>query len=559
MQRAVIYARYSTDLQDERSIDDQITLCRTFAEREDLTVVREYSDAARSGASMHGRSGLLDLMADAKHGAFDVVLVEALDRISRDMEDLAGIHKRLSFMGIEIRALHDGQVTSVLVGLRGLVGQLFREDNAKKVRRGLAGRIKQGLSAGGRSYGYRPDPMNKGKLIIVPEEAAVVLRIFESFDAGKSPRTIAGELNEEGIPPPRGTKWNASTINGSAGRCNGTLRNPLYNGVMVWNRVRMPHAPDTGRRVPRVNPNDQWDASAVPEYRIIPADLFERVQRTKKDKANEPPGKQQKPKRLLSGLLRCGACGSGMSVFGKDRSRRVRIRCSAHRESGSCPDPKTFYLDVVEEVVVNSLLCNLHDPEVVTAYVQEYLAERTRLAAEAVNRRSALERKIAVQQREIDRIVDAVAKGLMEAEEIGDRIKLAKVVRNQLKEELASVDPVDNVVTLHPAALKRFKDQMLELREALGGDFTSHDVRGAAALRSIVRSVTVFRDENKRGGARVEVQGHLNALLKFNPGGIFVSEPATRTGSLVRVLAEPSLSGGKVVAEEGLEPPTQGL
>lgn len=548
MQRAVIYARYSTDLQDERSIDDQITLCRTFAERENLTVARAYFDAARSGASMHGRSGLLDLMADAKHGAFDVVLVEALDRISRDMEDLAGIHKRLSFMGIEIRAVHDGQVTSVLVGLRGLVGQLFREDNAKKVRRGLAGRIKHGLSAGGRCYGYRPDPMNKGKLIIVPEEAAVVLRIFESFDAGKSPRTIAGELNEEGIPPPRGIKWNASTINGSAGRGNGTLRNPLYNGVMIWNRVCMPHAPDTGKRVSRVNSSDQWEVSAVPEYRIVPADLFERVQRTKRDKRGVPPGKQQKPKRLLSGLLRCGACGSGMSVFGRDRSGRVRIRCSAHTESGSCSDPKTFYLDVVEDVVVNSLLRNLHDPEAVTAYIEEYLAERKRLAAEAINRKSALERKIAVQQREIDRIVDAVAKGLMEAEEIGDRIKVAKIARNQLKEELAAVDPVDNVVTLHPAALKRFKDQMQELREALGGDFTSHDVRGAAALRSIVKSVTVFRDESRKGGVRVEVQGHLNALLKFGALAVEKVVAGERSGQVHHHAG--NQSGGKVVAED---------
>ena len=61
------------------------------------------------------------------------MIVEALDPLSRDMEDLAGIHKRLSFLGIEIRAVHEGIVNTVLVGLRGLVGQLYREDNAHKV------------------------------------------------------------------------------------------------------------------------------------------------------------------------------------------------------------------------------------------------------------------------------------------------------------------------------------------------------------------------------------------------------------------------------------------
>lgn len=558
MRRAAIYARFSTDLQNERSIDDQIELCRGYAARENLNIVRVYSDAARSGASMHGRDGLLNLLADAKQGRFEAVVVEALDRISRDMENLAGIHKRLSFIGVEIKAVNEGQVNTVLVGLRGLIGQLYREDNAHKVRRGLAGRVKAGLSGGGQSYGYEPDPLNKGRLTIVPEEAEIICRIFESYDAGQSPRAIAHGLNAGGIPPPRGSKWNASTINGSAMRGYGILRNPLYNGMIVWNRVRMIKDPETGNRVSRTNPPDQWAVTAVPEYRIVQEDLFQRVQRTKKDKAGEAPGRQQKPKRLLSGLLRCGACGSGMSVFGKDRSGRVRIRCSAHRESGSCPDPKSFYLDVVEDIVVNSLLRNLRDPEVVAAYVEEYQAERKRLAAETINRTSAIQRLIAVQQREIERIVDAVAKGHMEAEEIGDRIKIAKAKRNQLNEELENVAPTNNVVILHPTALKRFQEQMLELREALGGDFTSYDVRGASALRSIIRTITVLRDIGKKGGVRVEVEGHLNALLTSDAPD-FLSSETSKIVRSTRASQTDILSGGKVVAGEGLEPPTPGL
>ena len=93
--------------------------------------------------------------------AFNFVIVEALDRLSRDMEDLAGIHKRLSFLGIEIRAVHEGVVNTVLVGLRGLVGQLYREDNAHKIRRGQAGRVGQGLNAGGLTYGYAPIPVTR--------------------------------------------------------------------------------------------------------------------------------------------------------------------------------------------------------------------------------------------------------------------------------------------------------------------------------------------------------------------------------------------------------------
>jgi site-specific DNA recombinase len=165
-----------------------------------------------------GRSGLLRLLDQARDRSFDVVVVEALDRLSRDMEDLAGIHKRLSFLGIEIRAVHEGVVNTVLVGLRGLVGQLYREDNAHKVRRGLAGRVGQGLNAGGKAYGYAPAVGEKGKRIVVEAEAKIVQRIFEEYVAGRTPREIAYDLNNERISPPRGRSWNASTINGNMQR-----------------------------------------------------------------------------------------------------------------------------------------------------------------------------------------------------------------------------------------------------------------------------------------------------------------------------------------------------
>ena len=165
--RAVGYARYSTDLQDERSIDDQIALIRRYCTAHDLDLAQCYSDAARSGASILGRDGLMALLDSARAGAFQVLVVEELDRLSRDIEDLAGIHKRLTFAGIDIVAVHEGVASTVTVGLRGLVGQMFREDNARKVRRGLEGRIRQGLSAGGRVYGYRPDPARRGQLVVI--------------------------------------------------------------------------------------------------------------------------------------------------------------------------------------------------------------------------------------------------------------------------------------------------------------------------------------------------------------------------------------------------------
>ena len=90
MTRAVIYARFSTELQNEKSTDDQIALCRAYANRQKIDVIATFEDKARCGASVFGRDGLMQLMNAARQRLFDVVIVEALDRLSRDMEDLAG-------------------------------------------------------------------------------------------------------------------------------------------------------------------------------------------------------------------------------------------------------------------------------------------------------------------------------------------------------------------------------------------------------------------------------------------------------------------------------------
>ncbi len=82
--RAAIYARYSTELQDGRSIDDQVALCREHAARSGLTVVATYDDRAKTSASIFGRDGLARMMEQARARQFDVVIVEALDRLSRD-------------------------------------------------------------------------------------------------------------------------------------------------------------------------------------------------------------------------------------------------------------------------------------------------------------------------------------------------------------------------------------------------------------------------------------------------------------------------------------------
>jgi DNA invertase Pin-like site-specific DNA recombinase len=232
--KAAIYARFSSDRQTDKSIDDQVALCRALCTSEGLAVAAVYDDRAISGASTLNRLGWQRLMRDAAAGHFDVVVAEALDRISRDQEDLAGIHKRLKFAGIAIRTVQDGIAGDIHIGVKGLLGALYLQDLAQKTRRGQAGVIRDGRHNGGRSFGYRPMPGKPGVLTIDEGEANTVRAIFTSYLEGQSPRDIAVALNRDHISGPRGGAWNASTHQRQP---NTAQRNPAERSLLRAHRL----------------------------------------------------------------------------------------------------------------------------------------------------------------------------------------------------------------------------------------------------------------------------------------------------------------------------------
>src|SRR6516165_4962239 len=214
--RVSIYARYSSDLQRAASIEDQVLVCTERVVREKWTLAATYTDRGISGAS-HLRPGYQKLLESARKGEYDIVLAEALDRISRDQEHVAFFFKLMSFAGIRIVTLAEGEITELHVGLKGTMNALFLKDLADKTRRGLRGRVEQGRSGGGLCYGYRTvENGERGGREIHQAEAAVVRRIFTDFVAGKSPRRIAAELNRERISGPGGRPWGDTTIRGHA-------------------------------------------------------------------------------------------------------------------------------------------------------------------------------------------------------------------------------------------------------------------------------------------------------------------------------------------------------
>jgi DNA invertase Pin-like site-specific DNA recombinase len=151
MIRVAIYARFSSDLQNDKSVDDQIAFCREVCARNGMTVVLTFEDRAVSASSAKNRPGFIALMRAAAARLFDVVVAEDMDRIFRDQADYHAARKELDFLGITIHTA-TGKVTKIDGALRALMGEMYLENLALHVRRGLEGVIRDGRHAGGRAY-----------------------------------------------------------------------------------------------------------------------------------------------------------------------------------------------------------------------------------------------------------------------------------------------------------------------------------------------------------------------------------------------------------------------
>lgn len=342
--RIAAYARYSSDAQREASLEDQLRNCRAWCVRHGWPEPTVYTDAAISGAR-NDRPGYRALLAAAAQ--FDVILVDDLSRLSRDMGDVNAAVKRLRFAGVRLVGVSDGVDTErkshmADVGLRGIMSELYLDDLAEKTHRGLTGRALAGASAGGLPYGYRITSV--GERAIDEAKADVVRRIFALYLEGRSARAIAATLNAERVPAPRGSAWCASAIFGDVRRGIGILANPIYAGRQVWNRSRWIKHPDTGRRVRQERPQSDWVIRENPALAIVAADTWRRVQaRIAGQHADTGGGKRNagRPmKHLLSGLLRCADCGAALIIID-----RYRYGCSARKERGEAVCSSTTRVD----------------------------------------------------------------------------------------------------------------------------------------------------------------------------------------------------------------------
>ena len=522
--RVALYARYSSDLQRDASIEDQLRLCRGHAERQGWTVVDSYSDRAISGASML-RSGLQELIADAARGRFDVVLAEAMDRLSRDQEDIAGLYKRLSFADVRIVTIAEGDISEMHIGLKGTMNALFLKALALKTHRGLRGRVEAGKSGGGNAYGYKiirsfaaDGTPTAGEREIDPVEAETVRRIFRDFVNGQSPRAIAHALNKENIPGPSGVGWGQSTINGNAERGTGILNNELYIGRLVWNRLRYVKDPATGKRVSRPNPPESWVVTEVPELRIVDEELW-KAARDFRGKARKQAARNsaedtgsptktgfwshQRPKHLLTGLMRCGVCGGGYSKISA-----TLFGCAAARNKGTCGNRQNIRVETLDNIVLAGLKHRLMDPAIFKEFAAAFVAEHNSIVAQQNVHFDAAKQELAAIKSKLAYLVDELADGR------GSRSLKDKLVALEAREDdlnaLLANQPAREPA-LHPNLAEVYREKVAALHTALADPRTKDEAFGI--IRTLIDEVRLIPEN---GVLRVEIRGALAGILALS-------------------------------------------
>ena len=542
MMRTLIYARYSSQLQNSRSIEDQIRVCMERAEAEGWTVVDVFSDAAIGGAagtSERQRPGMNALLARVEAGGIDQVLADTTSRIARNQGDAHHIRDRLNYCGARLFTLGDGEIDAFKGAIKGLLDEQQRKELAHNIKRAQKGRVAEGRSPSGLAYGYRTANRidDRGRFVrglrkVDPDQAQIVRRIFREYAAGQSARQIAERLNKEGVPGPRGGLWKSTTILGGRKRGNGLLRNRLYIGELVHNRTSKIVEPVT--RGIRIRPNgpDTWTVQPVPELRIIDAAIWDRVHAQLEMRATTQPETQRRPKHLLSGLGRCGVCGSGWIKI-----RRGFWGCSGTRNGAGCSNSRIISDERYQSRVLSGLKNRLLAPDAVSHYVRLFHEESARRDREDYRERQKLERAIADASARVDRLVEAIAGGGGDFPEIRAKLVETRLQREALIEELASIEG-ERVIALHPTVAADYRQAVKHLHEILA-DSDSPEIRDEAIprIRALINAITIIPARVGRG-VDIEIEGRINAMIALAAGRP-EAEPLTLTMERVKGI-EPS-------------------
>jgi site-specific DNA recombinase len=509
MTTAALYTRFSSDRQREASSEDQARNCRRRIEAEGWQLAHHYRDEAISGAKA-ARPQYQAMLHAALAGEFDVLLVDDLSRLARDSLESERAIRRLEFAGLRIIAVSDGYDTAskaatrkVVRGIKGMMNELRLDELREQVHRGLTGQALQKFWCGGRPYGYKlvqvtdsarrdvyGNPAVIGTRLEVDAAAATVVReIYQHYADEWSMAAIAGELNRRGVASP-GTAWRNRRVRRAskwvASGVASILENELYSGDYVWNKTIKSRDPETGARRVRQRPPAEQIRAHLPELRIVPAEVWNRVL-IRRARANARgaairaaiQSRGRGPKFLFSSILHCGECGASLVVVGGAANY---YGCGSHKLGGrhACGNDLTVKRAVVESRLLEPIKSALLDEEILAEIELRY--RKAVATASSAPKTDAV--RLAQLRTEVENLTDAIALGaLRSSPAIAQRLAKAEAEVAALEAaQRPAPRPQRAVVDLRTRGAARYRRRVRELETALNRDVG----RARAIVRELV-------------------------------------------------------------------------
>jgi DNA invertase Pin-like site-specific DNA recombinase len=497
--RVAAYARYSSDAQREASTEDQLHLLRRWV-REAGSELRPEMEIRDNGVSglVNSRDGLNRLMALARSGAVNVVVVEDLSRLSRSEAGLFAFLDHLDSLSVRLIGVKDGTDSSdpsarMLMGFTAVMNAEYSRRLGRTTFRGLEGRANLGFHTGGRALGYTTQETTSSgngsvigyKLVVHPDEAKTVVLIFGMYAEGYSYRAIAKELIRRGLPTARlGTdyRWQGW----STGGVRSILRNRRYLGEVRYNVRQWVRVPGTKKRHPRFKDPSEVISWREESLRIISDDLWARVEArraaTHAFYTKTPDGRLKGKARAghstnypLSGLLVCGECGGGMVIMGSTPRRYV---CGNHHKGRTCTNRRSLREAEVRARVLAALTDALTVPAVayilkrVEARLSE-MAAKTPDEMKAAEARAAEARRKSVRYAELlldEKVESATLKRLLGEAEAAERAAEAELTRLRSEGmDVPSLPSPEEIVLRAVEVVAACEKSPVAAREALRG------------------------------------------------------------------------------------------
>lgn len=401
--KAVLYARYSSDLQNETSIEAQKYAIEKYCDDKGIELIGEYIDRAKSGTTTAKRTEFNQMIADSRKKEFDYVIVHKLDRFARDRYDSAIAKHELQRNGARVLSvtenIGDSPESKILEALLEAFAEYYSQNLGREVLKGFLVKAKKSLHTGGTPpLGYDVDPITK-MLVINEKEAVIVRKIFEMYLGGYSYVEIIKHLNSNGYRTKLGNEFNKNSL-------HDLISNKKYAGYFMYNVYDGKH----NRHLRK--PEDEIISVKGGVPAIISEEIYNKAAEMMEMRKHAPGANSAKVPYLLSGLVRCGECGAIMSGNRKtagNGSVRRTYRCE-HKVSVDCHN-KEIRTDRLEEFVLQQLEKHIFKEENIPKILEEMQRQLKKHNTDTTNEVAVIEKQLKDIKTQRNNIVSAIANG----------------------------------------------------------------------------------------------------------------------------------------------------